>query len=406
MSSENRPDENQLGQAEIKAQWNRGVALFSQGLYGEALDCLRPLELALPENPQLLSNLGVVYRDSGDLDRAEQYFRRLCAARPDDAAAHFNLAVTLLRAGRWREGFQEYEWRWQVAQFAAQRREFSRPLWRGQTRAQTGSEAGGDAGCGALTGRRILLWGEQGAGDGIQFARYAPLVRNAGGEVILEVLPHLQRLMTWMEGGYPIVNALTTGVEFEVQCPLMSLPGRFGAELDSVPPPARFAVPAEIRAKWAARLGSGLGTGSMRAGLVWAANPSYSNNAARSLPADRFLPLTRLPGLQCWGLQVGPAAAETPEGVTNLAEGLIDFAETAAVISELDLVITVDTAVAHLAGSLGKPVWLLLTYAPDWRWMLSREDTPWYPTMRLFRQRRPGDWAEVVERLAAELGRR
>jgi hypothetical protein len=252
-----------------------------------------------------------------------------------------------------------------------------------------------------LAGRRILLWGEQGAGDGIQFVRYAPLVRNAGGDVTLEVLPHLERLMGWMEGGYPVVNALTTGVEFDVQCPLMSLPERFGTSLESIPSAARFLVPAASRTKWAARLR----TGRRAVGLVWAANPSYMNNSARSVPAHELSPLIRLTGVQCLGLQVGPASSETPEGLINLADELVDFAETAAVISELDLVITVDTAVAHLAGSLGKPVWLLLTYSPDWRWMLDREDTPWYPTMRLFRQKRPGEWGEVLDRVVRDLGK-
>lgn len=369
--------------AEIQALWSRAIELFGQCDYGKSLACLRTLEVSLPDNPQLLSNLGLVYRDSGDLARSEHYFRRVLATRPDDAAAHFHLAVTLLRTGRLREGFAEYEWRWQVAQFAPQRREFAQPLWRGE----------------ALAGRRILIWGEQGAGDGIQFARYAPLVRAAGGDVILEVLPHLERLMSWMEGGYPVVNALSSGVEFDVQCPLMSLPHRFATELGSIPPTARFAIPDGLRAGWAARMR----TARIGVGLVWGVNPSYPNNGPRSIPASEFLPLTHLSGVQCWGLQVGPAAGETPEGVLNLAEELIDFAETAAVISVLDLVITVDTAVAHLAGSLGKPVWLLLPYASDWRWMLDREDSPWYPTMRLFRQSRPGAWGELVKRVVRAL---
>ena len=384
---------------EIEALWDRAIALFGQGQYGESLDCLRTLEARLPDNPQLLSNLGVVYRDSGDLARAEQYFRRVCSARPDDPAAHFNLAITLLRAGRLREGFHEYEWRWQVAQFAPQRRQFPQPLWRGEP---LSSGSGIDGSGSSIGGRRVLIYGEQGAGDAIQFVRYAPLVRNAGGKMTLEVLPHLERLMSWLEGGYPVVNALSAGVEFDVQCSLMSLPQRFGTELDSIPPPARFSIPAALRAKWAARLR----TERMAVGVVWAANPTYLNNATRSVPPREFLPLTQLSGVQCWSLQVGPAAAETPGGMTNLAEELIDFAETAAVICELDLVITVDTAVAHLAGSLGKPVWLLLAYAPDWRWMLGREDTPWYPTMRLFRQKRPGEWGDVVERVLEELGSR
>jgi len=180
---------------------------------------------------------------------------------------------------------------------------------------------------------------------------------------------------------------------------MMSLPQRFGTELPSLPPPARFAIPDAVRAKWAERLR----TERTNAGIVWATNPSYLNNSARSIPSRELLALTRLSGLHWWGLQVGPAAIDTPQGIVNLADELSDFADTAAAISELDLVITVDTAVAHLAGSLGKPVWLLLMYAPDWRWMLDREETPWYPTMRLFRQRRPGEWGDVVERVVQEL---
>jgi hypothetical protein len=369
--------------AELKSLWDRAVALFGECRYAESLACWHKLKAHLPDNPQLLSNLGLVYRDSGDLPRAEQYFRQLCDARPGDAAAHFNLAITLLRAGRLREGFAEYEWRWQVAQFAPQVRRFAQPLWRGEP----------------LAGCRILIYGEQGAGDGIQFARYAPLVRKAGGEVILEVLPQLERLMSWMEGGYPVVNALSTGVEFDLQCPMMSLPHRFATELNSIPPPARFSIPAELKAKWAARLR----TGRMGVGVVWTANPQHLNNGMRSVPPESFLPLTNRPGVQCWSLQVGSGAAHTPAGMVSLSEDLVDFGETAAVIGELDLVITVDTAVAHVAGSLGKAVWLLLPYANDWRWLMDREDTPWYPTMRLFRQNRPGDWRDVMERIMDEL---
>ena len=365
------------------ALWDRALALLGEARYFDALECLLALEKSLPGNPALLSNIGVVARDSGDLPRAEQYFRRVCAVRPEDAAAHFNLALTLLRAGCLREGFEEYEWRWLVPQFAPQRREFVQPLWLGEP----------------LAGRRILLWGEQGAGDGMQFVRYASLLRQAGGEPILDTLPHMERLVSYLEGGFPVVNALTKGVEFDLHCPLMSLPHRFGTELSSIPPPAHFDLPAELRARWAERLR----TGEKAFGLVWAANPSYLNNAARSIPGELFAPLARLPGMRCWGLQVGPAAQETPAGVENLAADLVDFAETAAAISALDLVITVDTAVAHLAGSLGKPVWLLLMYAADWRWLLNREDTPWYPTVRIFRQQRPRDWGEVMERVVAGL---
>jgi tetratricopeptide (TPR) repeat protein len=369
--------------AGIEALWDQAIRLHDQSRYGDALDCLRSLEKRLPNHPALLANLGVVYRDSGDLIRAEHYLRRACAARPNDPTAHFNLALTLLRAGRLREGFREYEWRWRVKQFAEQRREFSQPLWRGEP----------------LNGRRILLHGEQGAGDTIQFVRYAPMVRSAGGEVIIEVLSHLERLLGWMDGAYRIVNALSAGVEFDVQCPLMSLPQRFGTELDSIPAPAHFSIPTAMQARWAERVQTGL----TNAGVVWAGNPKRYKDEVRSLPGCYLLPLTRLTGVQWWSLQAGPAVAQTPDGMVNLAEELTDFGETAAAISALDLVITVDTAVAHLAGSLSKPVWLLLPYTSDWRWMLGREDTPWYCSVKLFRQKRPGEWGEVIERVASAL---
>ena len=180
----------------------------------------------------------------------------------------------------------------------------------------------------------------------------------------------------------------------------MSLPQRFGTALDSIPAPACFSIPAEMKARWAATSADGAGK---RRSWFGRGIQSTLTTRARSLPAHRLLPLTRLPGIQCWSLQVGSAAADTPGGMVNLAEELTDFAETAAAISGLDLIVTVDTAVAHLAGSLGKPVWLLLAYAADWRWMLDREDSPWYPSMRIFRQKRPGEWGDVIAHVTSEM---
>jgi len=368
-----------MGSDDIASLSGRAIALHGQGRYAEALDCLHTLETHLKDNPALWSNLGIVYRDSGDLARAEQYLRRVCAARPADPAAHFNLALALLRSGQLREGFREYEWRWQLPQFAEQRRHFTQSLWRGEP----------------LEGRRLLIYSEQGAGDAIQFARYAPLLRAAGAHVIIEMLPHVERLTTWLDGQFEVVNALTPGVEFDLQCPLISLPQRFATEVDSIPPPARFSIPAPEQARWRERTARA----GMAVGVVWAGNPRHANDRERSLPPQHLTRFTNQPGVQCWSLQVGPAAANLPAGITNLAEELTDFAATAAAILALDLVITVDTAVAHLAGSLGKPVWLLLAYASDWRWLLGREDTPWYPTMRIFRQQRPGDWDDVIDRV-------
>lgn len=370
---------------ELTQLWDESIRLHGERRFDDALERMRRLETRLPDHARLLANMGMVCRDSGDLAAAEKYSRRACLLQPEDAAIHFNLALTLMRAGRLQEGFYEYEWRWQIPEFQEQHRQFPQPVWRGE----------------ALEGRRILIYGEQGAGDAIQFVRFAPMVRKAGGEVIIEVLPHLERLMTWMEDGLRIVNAQTNDVQFDVQCPLMTLAERFGIGLDSIPAPARFLIPADVQAGWTNRVG----TERMGIGLVWAGNPKHPNDRDRSLPADSFLPLTRLSGTQCWSLQAGVAARDTPAGVVNLAGELTDFGETAAAICALDLTITVDTAVAHLAGSLGKPVWLLAAYTADWRWLLDREDTPWYPSMRIFQQKRPGEWSEVMERVAGELGR-
>jgi hypothetical protein len=384
---------SRLSEQQLRARWNAAIALYQDGRYADALARLEALRAHLPHDLVLLANLGVVSRDLGDLGRAERCLRAVCEQRPEDAAAHYNLALTLLRAGQLREGFAEYEWRWRLKEFAPQRREIAAPVWDG----------------GPLGGRRILLYGEQGAGDTIQFVRYAPLVAAAGsGEVILEVLPHLERLMSWMDGGYRIVNALTERVGFDVQCALMSLPHRFSTGLDSIPPPARFRIPPGARDRWRARFAPGV----RNIGVVWAGNPLNPNDAFRSIPPELFAPLAGLPGIRCFCLQVGadaagptaPAVVSVP-GVEPLAGELADFANTAAAISCLDLVIAADTAVAHLAGSLSIPVWLLTAYASDWRWLLDREDSPWYSSLRIFRQKAPGDWAEVLARVAAEAAR-
>jgi hypothetical protein len=363
----------------MKQLWDESLSLYSQGKLDEALELMLQVETHAPGNGWLLANIGVVYRDKGELGRAEQYLRRACATLPDNPSAHFNLALTLLRGGRLEEGFQEYEWRWRISQFQEQHYKFSQPVWRGEP----------------LEGRRILLYGEQGAGDTVQFVRYASLVRMAGADVTIYALAELGRLMSWMDGGYRV----NQGIEFDFVCPLMSLPQRFGSGLNSIPPPARFWIPGELQARWAARLRSG----RMNVGVVWAGNPKHPNDRDRSLPAQLFVPLTRLPGIQCWSLQVGPRAADIPEGVVSLAEELTDFGETAAAILGMDLVVTADTAVAHIAGSLGKRVWLLAAHNCDWRWLLDREDSPWYPSLRIFRRKYPGDWNEVMERVAQRM---
>ena len=375
------------GQERVQELWNRGAAMYNLGRYREAVRWMRELEPLRPRDVHLLANLGIMLRDAGELAASEEYFRRACAIEPDNAAVHYNLALTLLRAGQYREGFREHEWRWRSSAFQAQCRQFARPAWDGRP----------------LAGQRILLYGEQGAGDNLQFMRYAPLVRAAGGQVVLEVLPPLERLTRWMEGGYETVTALTPGAEYEWQCPLMSLPHLFGTEIGALPPPARFEIPREVRERWAARIPPG----GLRVGMVWAGNPKHMNDRWRSVPLAYLLRLLEAREARLFSLQMGGAAEELAAGiarqVVDLRPEIGDYGDTAAAIAALDLVITVDTSVAHLAGSLGKPVWNLVAYASDWRWQMEREDTPWYPSMRIFRQKRPGDWGGVMDRVVSEL---
>jgi hypothetical protein len=263
-------------------------------------------------------------------------------------------------------------------------RGFSQPLWLGEP----------------LNGSRILLHAEQGLGDAIQFARYAPMVAERGATVLLEVHRHLVRLMTTLPGVATVVARGQSLPAFDWQCPLMSLPLAFGTTVETIPTRVPYLA--------AQRDGPGpqrtTAAGTQSVGLVWAGSPAHRRDQRRSIGLDLFTPLTQIDGLRWYSLQKGPAAAALstpPPGLDliDLARDIHDFADTAAIVANLDLVVTVDTSVAHLAGAMGKPVWILVPKPSDWRWMLDRDDSPWYPTARLFRQRTPGEWAPVVEQI-------
>jgi hypothetical protein len=253
-----------------------------------------------------------------------------------------------------------------------------------------------------LTGRRLLLWAEQGLGDTIQFVRYATQFARQGARLVLECAPQLERLMQSLSGIDSVVTRETSPGEFDVHLPLLSVPRLFGTTTHSIPAAVPYLAPAAAdRERWRAELGGGEG---LRVGLVWAGSPTHADDRNRSIAPELLEPLLELPGVRWFSLQIGARADHAPRGpLTDLAPRLVDFAETAAVIANLDLVLSVDTAVAHLAGAVGAPVWTLLPYVPDWRWMLDRDDSPWYPTMRLFRQQHRGEWQPVIERVAAEL---
>ena len=292
---------------------------------------------------------------------------------PDLAEAHWNLALALLATGDFERGWQEHEWRWR-ANVIGPEQSFRQPLWLGAE---------------DLTGKTILLHNEQGLGDALQFVRYAPQVRQRGARVVLRVQRPLLSLMAGLAGADHVIAEGDALPEFDYHCPLLSLPLAFGTHLQNIPAGIPYLHPAADRlAKWQSILGERT---APRIGLAWSGNPAHKNDRNRSIALKQLLPLLSVPGVRFVSLQRDlreddAAVLGNLPALVSIGAQLDDFADTAAAISLLDLVITVDTAVAHLAGALGKPVWVLLPFAPDWRWLLKREDSPWYPTARLFRQ--------------------
>lgn len=337
-------------------------------------------------------NLGMAYQKLNALPDALRCYDRAVVTQPDNPAAHWNRALAWLVSGHLTEGWREYEWRWRLAECPPRRLE--RPLWGGEP----------------LAGRTILLHAEQGLGDTLQFVRYLPMVAARGGRIVLECQPPLRRLLAANFPDAAVVAAGDSLPDFDVHLPLLSLPGVFGTTLDSIPAAVPYLhAPAEAPGG-AGPLPSRLRPqpGSQAVGLVWGGDPAHRNDRQRSLDTAALRTLLATPGVTFFSLQKGERAQILdklrPEfGVIDCAPAIGDFADTAALIAQLDLVITVDTSVAHLAGALGRRVCIMLPFAPDWRWLLDRRDSPWYPTATLFRQGAPGDWTTVVGRIAEHL---
>jgi tetratricopeptide (TPR) repeat protein len=354
-----------------------------------------------PNYPEAHSNLGVTLTLMGRYGDATAHYERAIAARPDFAKGHFHLAIASLMLGNFARGWAEYEWRWRMPDFPSPPRPFTEPMW-----------TGGEIPPGART---ILLHGEQGAGDTIQFGRFVPLAVQRGWRVILEVQPGLTRLfeMSGRMGADVLCERINPGrvhlPPFDRHVPMASLPlvmDRPDPARDDFPTTPYLRVSDELNAQWRQRLEEAA-PGAFKIGLVWAGSPTHRSDARRSAPLASFGAMAKAPAT-FFSLQIGPAAeqmAAPPPGMTlvNLGPEITDFADTAAIINGLDLLICVDTAVAHLAGALGRPCWLALPGVADWRWMIDRQDSPWYPTLRLFRQSRRGDWRELFSRIASEL---
>lgn len=379
------------------AIYNRGLALRGQDRLDAAAAAFRAAVVVAPGEGGAYVSLGTVEQGRCRTVASEAAYRRAVALDPADAAARMNLAWVLLITGRLREGWEAFEWRWRRSDFTSPLRPFTQPQW-----------TGGD-----LAGRTILLHAEQGYGDTLQFLRYVPLVAARGGRVVLECPAALAPLAAAVPG---VTRFVTRGEElppFDLHCPLMSLPRAFGTTLEEIPGAVPYLRPDPQRvARWRARMAEGEGGdgGDLRVGLLWAGNPGFKGDRDRSPRLRPLLPLFEVPGVRFFGLQMGDgrqdmAGLALPR-FTDLGAEIGDFGDSAAIMANLDLVISSCTAPAHLAGALGVPLWVLLPFSPDWRWLLEREDSPWYPTARLFRQPRRGDWATVVERVRAALAAR
>ncbi len=367
---------------------NLGNTYVNMHEFDKAFEQYAIAEKIKPDNYSLYSNRGFAYQSQGDYAKALQCYEKALSLNPKDADAHFNRSLTLLLLGRFDEGWREYEWRWKNKKFP--NLYYKIPQWKGEN----------------LAGKRILIAIEQGFGDCINFCRYAPLLKDKGAYVILETHEALNRLMESLPGVDDIMvrdkNTQPPSVDYQV--PLLALPQRFGKGIEDIPQNIPYLSTNEAESvvgKKKLSVGEG-----MKIGLVWAGNPSHKRDRCRSITLEQFYPLFELPDTQFFSLQKGKQASELNTcayPVIDLAVGIENFADTAAIISQLDLVICVDTAVAHLAGALGVPVWVALHMVPDWRWLLERRDTPWYPSMQLFRQHEFDSWEGVIQEMLEKL---
>jgi len=385
-----------LNPAFADAHDNLGNVLRTLGNPEEALRSFDTAIRLRPGHASTLNNAGVTLLALGRVEDALSHWDKAIALKPDLAGAHLNRSLCHLSIGEYERGWKGFEWRWEVPPFNSSRRKLPGPAWLGDS---------------PIDGRTILVYGEQGFGDTLQFCRYIPMLTERA-TVILDVAPELHRLLSGLDGGVRFLRSGDPLPEFDTWTAMMSLPGAFRTTLPTIPVaiPYLHADPEQSRG-WRDRLAALPGR---KVGLVWAGSPrpwDPRNNAIdrrRSITLNHFAPLATVPGLCLISLQKGGPAAQArtpPEGMIlhDWTEELNDYADTAALIDALDLVISVDTSVVHLAGALGKPVWVLNRYDQCWRWLRNRTDSPWYPSARLFRQRAPHEWSDVIREVAGAL---
>jgi tetratricopeptide (TPR) repeat protein len=385
----------ELDPSQPEANQNYAAIARDAGAQQRAIEGYLQQTLANPSDATAFTNLANTYAEFGRQEEALASFDRAIALDPDRAEAHFGRSLVLLLCGDYAQGWKEYEWRLRISAFSAPAHRFAQPMWDGSRI---------DAGA-------ILVHAEQGFGDLLQFVRYAPRVAERCAGVILECQPELKPLLQGTPGVQRLLARGEALPPFKAHVPLMSLPRIFGTTLESIPwqGPYVHADPRRVE-EWRRVVGSREGA-RLRVALNWSGNPRFWGNRSRSIPLALLAPLARVAGVSFYSVQKGEAAAQAgapPAGMrlVDLTAQIHDFADTAALLSQMDLFVTVDTAVAHLAGAMGIPTWVILSRVPDSRYHLERSDNPWYPTMRLFRQERDGDWPGVVERVLHALGER
>lgn len=375
---------------------NMGNVLFDLDALDEARECYRKSLALDSDNVYALASYAKLERHQMNLDEARECLDKAIELNPEFAGAYWNRSQLLLLQGAYKQGWQEYESRLRAPEYIQRfgRRTFSKPRWQGEV----------------LGDKRLFVYSEQGHGDTIQFCRYIPLLKSRARNIVFECREPLFKLMQGLGCNIDLVKARDDYAEpddYDYQVPLMSLPYVFGTTVDNVPNEVPYLKSDEqLLEQWAQRLCRD----GLKVGITWAGNPNFANDRYRSLELHQLNDVLRLPGINFFSLQKGPAEAQLNSltddvSVMNLSDELNDFADTAAAIANMDLVITVDTAVAHLAGALGKSVWLF-TYTPtEWRWLLDRDDSPWYPTMTLFRQKHAFEWQDVVQEMKGRLVR-
>jgi tetratricopeptide (TPR) repeat protein len=358
--------------------------------FGDALASYDRALTMRPEYPEALSNRGNTLKELKRFEEALENYNRAITMRPDFAEAHYNEALLRLLTGDFGRGWGKYEWRLKSPSLSLLKRNFCRPLWLGAD---------------SIDGKTILLHSEQGLGDTLQFCRYVPLIAARGAYIILEVQRPLQELMTTLAGATQVISKGDPLPDFDFQCPLLSLPLALGTRHETVRPMTPYLRPSvEALNNWQVRLGP---KARPTIGLVWSGSPMHNNDKNRSISLRSLIPLLDIEAtfvsLQKDVRSNDMKVLKDQSDLLHFGDELKNFSDTAALVSNLDLVISVDTSVAHLAGALGKRVWVMLPFVPDWRWLLDREDSPWYPTARLFRQDDTREWNKVITRIDAEL---